>query len=92
MDENPCKIVRRYDRLPVSPPRAGTDRTTRCLWNTGAAARDLPGREPRVASATVEQYGDAKEVSVMTTAIIGTGGLGSVIARQLAAGGETLRV
>jgi ketopantoate reductase len=25
----------------------------------------------------------------MTTAIIGTGGLGSVIARQLAAGGET---
>lgn len=27
----------------------------------------------------------------MTTAIIGTGGLGSVIARQLAAGGETLR-
>ena len=31
-------------------------------------------------------------VSVMTTAIIGTGGLGSVIARQLAAGGETLRL
>jgi 8-hydroxy-5-deazaflavin:NADPH oxidoreductase len=30
--------------------------------------------------------------SVMTTAIIGTGGLGSVIARQLAAGGETLRL
>ena len=28
----------------------------------------------------------------MTTAIIGTGGLGSVIARQLAAGGETLRL
>ena len=28
----------------------------------------------------------------MTTAIIGTGGLGSVIARQLASGGETLRV
>lgn len=27
----------------------------------------------------------------MTTAIIGTGGIGSVIARQLAAGGETLR-
>src|SRR5271169_3423236 len=28
----------------------------------------------------------------MTTAIIGTGGLGSAIARQLAAGGETLRL
>jgi predicted dinucleotide-binding enzyme len=28
----------------------------------------------------------------MTTAIIGTGGIGSVIARQLAAGGETLRL
>jgi 8-hydroxy-5-deazaflavin:NADPH oxidoreductase len=28
----------------------------------------------------------------MTTAIIGTGGLGSVIARQLAAGGDTLRL
>jgi predicted dinucleotide-binding enzyme len=28
----------------------------------------------------------------MTTAIIGTGGLGSVIARQLAAGGEALRI
>ena len=28
----------------------------------------------------------------MTTAVIGTGGLGSVIARELAAGGETLRL
>ena len=28
----------------------------------------------------------------MTTAIIGTGGLGSAIARQLASGGETLRL
>ena len=28
----------------------------------------------------------------MTTSIIGTGGLGSVIARQLASGGETLRL
>jgi 8-hydroxy-5-deazaflavin:NADPH oxidoreductase len=27
----------------------------------------------------------------MTTAIIGTGGIGSAIARQLASGGETLR-
>jgi lactate dehydrogenase-like 2-hydroxyacid dehydrogenase len=33
---------------------------------------------------------DAEEVSVMTTAIIGTGAIGSVIARQLASGGETL--
>jgi predicted dinucleotide-binding enzyme len=31
-------------------------------------------------------------MTVMTTAIIGTGGLGSVIARHLAAGGETLRL
>jgi predicted dinucleotide-binding enzyme len=30
--------------------------------------------------------------TVMTTAIIGTGGLGSVIARHLAAGGETLQL
>ena len=28
----------------------------------------------------------------MTTAIIGTGGIGSVIARQLASGGETPRL
>ncbi len=28
----------------------------------------------------------------MTTAIIGTGGLGSAIARQLASGGESLRL
>jgi predicted dinucleotide-binding enzyme len=28
----------------------------------------------------------------MTTAVIGTGGLGSVIARELASGGETLRL
>ncbi len=28
----------------------------------------------------------------MTTAIIGTGGIGSIIARQLASGGETLRL
>jgi 8-hydroxy-5-deazaflavin:NADPH oxidoreductase len=32
------------------------------------------------------------KAEVMTTAIIGTGGLGSVIARQLASGGETLRL
>src|SRR5271154_1745449 len=35
---------------------------------------------------------DTEEVSVMTTAIIGTGGVGSVIARQLASGGQTLRL
>jgi predicted dinucleotide-binding enzyme len=28
----------------------------------------------------------------MTAAIIGTGGIGSIIARQLASGGETLRL
>jgi 8-hydroxy-5-deazaflavin:NADPH oxidoreductase len=33
-----------------------------------------------------------KEVPIMSTAIIGTGGIGSVIARQLASGGETLRL
>jgi len=32
------------------------------------------------------------EIPVMTTAIIGTGVIGSVIARQLASGGETLRL
>jgi 3-hydroxyisobutyrate dehydrogenase-like beta-hydroxyacid dehydrogenase len=31
-------------------------------------------------------------VSVMTAAVIGTGGLGTVIARELASGGETLRL
>ncbi len=31
-------------------------------------------------------------VSVMTTALIGTGGIGSVIARRLASGGETVRL
>jgi 8-hydroxy-5-deazaflavin:NADPH oxidoreductase len=33
-----------------------------------------------------------EEVSVMTTAVIGTGGIGSVIARLLGSGGETLRL
>jgi 8-hydroxy-5-deazaflavin:NADPH oxidoreductase len=37
-------------------------------------------------------YGDAEEVSVMSTAIIGTGGIGSVIAGHLASGGETVRL
>jgi 3-hydroxyisobutyrate dehydrogenase-like beta-hydroxyacid dehydrogenase len=31
-------------------------------------------------------------MTAMTTAIIGTGGLGSIIARHLGAGGETLRL
>jgi 8-hydroxy-5-deazaflavin:NADPH oxidoreductase len=35
---------------------------------------------------------EAEEVPAMTTAIIGTGGLGSVIARVLASGGESLRL
>jgi 8-hydroxy-5-deazaflavin:NADPH oxidoreductase len=37
-------------------------------------------------------YRDAEEVLIMTTAIIGTGGIGSAIARQLASGGETVRL
>jgi hypothetical protein len=37
-------------------------------------------------------YCDAGEVSVRTTAVIGTGGIRSVIARELASGGETLRL
>jgi 8-hydroxy-5-deazaflavin:NADPH oxidoreductase len=37
-------------------------------------------------------YRDAEEVSVMTIAIIGTGGIGSVIARHLASGGESIRL
>ena len=35
---------------------------------------------------------DADDVSTMTTAIIGTGGIGSAIACRLASGGETLRL
>ena len=35
---------------------------------------------------------DADDVSAMTTAIIGTGGIGSAIASRLASGGETLRL
>jgi hypothetical protein len=35
---------------------------------------------------------DADDVSAMTTAIIGTGGIGSAIACRLASGGETLRL
>jgi 8-hydroxy-5-deazaflavin:NADPH oxidoreductase len=38
------------------------------------------------------EYSAVEEVAVMTTAIIGTGGIGSAIARQLASGGETLRL
>ena len=35
---------------------------------------------------------DPQKISIMTTAIIGTGGIGSAIARQLASGGETLQL
>jgi 8-hydroxy-5-deazaflavin:NADPH oxidoreductase len=49
-------------------------------------------RKLKSAVADTAQRRDDEEVSVMTTAIIGTGGLGSVIARQLASGGETLRL
>jgi predicted dinucleotide-binding enzyme len=38
------------------------------------------------------EYGDVEEVSAMTTAIIGTGGIGSAIARLLGSGGEALRL
>jgi 8-hydroxy-5-deazaflavin:NADPH oxidoreductase len=38
------------------------------------------------------RYCEVEEVPAMTTAIIGTGGLGSVIARVLASGGEALRL
>ena len=37
--------------------------------------------------------GDMRDgLGLMSTAIIGTGGLGSVVARRLASGGETLRL
>ena len=36
--------------------------------------------------------GSPARSSIMTTAVIGTGGIGSVIARELASGGETLRL
>jgi 8-hydroxy-5-deazaflavin:NADPH oxidoreductase len=35
---------------------------------------------------------ETEEVYLMTTAIIGTGGIGSAIGRQIAAGGETVRL
>jgi predicted dinucleotide-binding enzyme len=38
------------------------------------------------------QPSDAERASIMTTAIIGTGGIGSAIARQLASGGEALQL
>jgi len=37
-------------------------------------------------------YGDGREVRSLATAIIGTGGIGSAIARQLARGGEDVRL
>ena len=52
------------------------------LTPTAASPRTLSLDPPR----------DAAEGLLVTTAIIGTGGIGSVIARQLASGGETLRL
>ncbi len=63
------------------PPRRSPFSASRCET---ARAGDAPGRRC--------SYCEAEEVSVMTTAVIGTGGLGSVIARELASGGETLRL
>src|SRR6202020_2392212 len=48
-------------------------------------------RRGLVARALAAEYA-RRRFRVMTTAIIGTGGIGSVIARQLASGGETLRL
>src|SRR5271163_1461784 len=47
---------------------------------------------PASTAASPRAPNEAEELTIMTTAIIGAGGLGSVIARQLAAGGETLRL
>src|SRR5271165_4623365 len=55
--------------------------TTGEVTSTVASPRS-PSLDPR----------DTEEASVMTTAIIGAGGIGSVIARLLASGGETLRL
>jgi 8-hydroxy-5-deazaflavin:NADPH oxidoreductase len=52
----------------------------------------MPMSSARSLTSTVAGPPDGEEVSVMTTAIIGTGGIGSAIARQLASGGETLRL
>src|SRR5580658_9261986 len=49
-----------------------------------AGCGDAPGRGC--------EYGGTKEGWAMTTAVIGTGGIGSAIARCLASGGETLRL
>ena len=62
--------------LPAVPPVSGRCET--------AGAGDAPGHR--------YWCRDAEEVSVMTTAVIGTGGIGSAIARRLASGGETLRL
>ncbi|MCW2718873.1 hypothetical protein [Pseudonocardia sp.] len=49
------------------------------------------GRPPDTELPTSHSEKATNEVPVMTTAIIGTGGIGSVIARRLASG-ETLRL
>ena len=57
----------------------------------------MPGAGPSWQGASGADRGSARSTelrrfSVITTTIIGTGGIGSVIARQLASGGETLRL
>ena len=56
-----------------------------------AAGRRESFRDP-LGSGVPREYCDADETSVMTTAVIGTGVLGSAVARRLASGGERLRL
>jgi predicted dinucleotide-binding enzyme len=48
---------------------------------------EITGKSPHRRQPVPRAPNEAEELTVMTTAIIGTGGLGSVIARQLASGG-----
>jgi 8-hydroxy-5-deazaflavin:NADPH oxidoreductase len=50
------------------------------------------GQPPRTSRSLPAISDKATKERVMTTAIVGTGGIGSVIARQLASGGEALRL
>ena len=58
---------------------------------TGRRVRPAGSRRAEITGEILPTW-PVQEVSVMTTAVIGTGGIGSVIARQLASGGETLRL
>src|ERR1019366_6862494 len=60
----------------AAPPRRSPLSVSRCET---ARAGDAAGRRC--------SYCDAEEVWVMTTAVIGTGGIGSVLARELGSGG-----